>query len=274
MFQSVSATTDIHGLVTLDGKNPRDYVSYIVEERAGYYFDGGGEYHFKKATAGRWEPWNPSVEIKLRPILNPVAMYARLKKLVVPELGKPFGVDLMVGDWVAPYGKGAVADFIFQVDRQPSRTVKSGPYQRDVKLFDATMTVGFASKGDGLLIASNTAFADSAFRLARYAPENGYEPGLVRRAYRESAQSNIVINPPYDRDFFFRVRTVELNGRILSALYGKIAKDIGFDAMHSDTATIVFKYYLNPTPNDRNMEFDPKRNLFKNLSALERVNEP
>ncbi len=25
------------------------------------------------------------------------------------------------------------------------------------------------------------------------------------------------------------------------------------------------KYYLNPTPNDRNMEFDPSQNLFTNL---------
>jgi len=35
-----------------------------------------------------------------------------------------------------------------------------------------------------------------------------------------------------------------------------------------------FDYYLNPTPNDRNVEFDPKRNLMKNLKPLEEVTEP
>ena len=32
--------------------------------------------------------------------------------------------------------------------------------------------------------------------------------------------------------------------------------------------------YLNPEPNSRNMEFDPKQNLFKNLPPLERVTAP
>ena len=38
--------------------------------------------------------------------------------------------------------------------------------------------------------------------------------------------------------------------------------------------TLRFTYYLNPTPNDRNMEFDPKRNLFQNLKSTEQVNMP
>jgi len=37
---------------------------------------------------------------------------------------------------------------------------------------------------------------------------------------------------------------------------------------------LIFKYFLNPTPNDRNVEFDPKQNLFKNLSSLEEVSDP
>lgn len=36
----------------------------------------------------------------------------------------------------------------------------------------------------------------------------------------------------------------------------------------------MFTYYLNPTPNDRNIEFDPKRNLFTNLSSSEEVRDP
>jgi hypothetical protein len=47
------------------------------------------------------------------------------------------------------------------------------------------------------------------------------------------------------------------------AHYGKIYGDF-----------MNFTYYLNPTPNDRNVEFDPKRNLFTNLKDDERVTMP
>jgi hypothetical protein len=33
-----------------------------------------------------------------------------------------------------------------------------------------------------------------------------------------------------------------------------------------------FRYYLNPTPNDRTVEFDPKQNLLGGLKSFERVN--
>ena len=35
-----------------------------------------------------------------------------------------------------------------------------------------------------------------------------------------------------------------------------------------------FTYYLNPAPNDRNVEFDPKQNLFTNLKRTEQVTAP
>jgi hypothetical protein len=49
----------------------------------------------------------------------------------------------------------------------------------------------------------------------------------------------------------------------LSANYGKIYG-----------AFMNFTYYLNPTRNDRNVQFDPKRNLFTNLKDDERVTAP
>ncbi len=52
-------------------------------------------------------------------------------------------------------------------------------------------------------------------------------------------------------------------GNIVSAHYGKIYGDF-----------MQFSYYLNPTPNDRNVEFDPKQNLLKNLKSDEGVSAP
>jgi hypothetical protein len=55
--------------------------------------------------------------------------------------------------------------------------------------------------------------------------------------------------------------------------YGKIHGPIRF-WIEPPEATLSMTYYLNPTPNDRNLEFDPKKNLFTDLKPDERVYEP
>jgi hypothetical protein len=70
--------------------------------------------------------------------------------------------------------------------------------------------------------------------------------------------------PNPDRIYYFRVRTkVDDRGNIVSAHYGKIYGDF-----------MQFAYYYNPTPNDRNIEFDPKQNLLGGLQSFESVSAP
>ena len=70
--------------------------------------------------------------------------------------------------------------------------------------------------------------------------------------------------PDPNRNYFFRVRTAkDHEGNIVSAHYGKIYGDF-----------MQFTYYLNPTPNDRNIEFDPKQNLLGGLQSFEQVSAP
>ena len=48
--------------------------------------------------------------------------------------------------------------------------------------------------------------------------------------------------------------------------YGKIVGKIAFAPFvdnEKKTGFVKFTYYLNPNSNDRNIEFDPQRNLFK-----------
>ncbi len=64
--------------------------------------------------------------------------------------------------------------------------------------------------------------------------------------------------------YFFRLRTVvDEKGEIVSCHYAKAYGDIP-----------DLKIYFNPTPNDPNLEFDPKRNLFQGLDPLDQVREP
>ena len=67
---------------------------------------------------------------------------------------------------------------------------------------------------------------------------------------------------------------MDKKGKVVSALYGKIDRDFRFDIFNSKTAALLFTYYLNPNANDRNMEFDPKRNLLTGLPDTQRPTSP
>ena len=97
-------------------------------------------------------------------------------------------------------------------------------------------------------------------------PIDSYKSQLIRQSIYHIRHTGMLLSTitMKNRNYFFRVRTVlDENGKVKSALYGKIYGDF----MH-------FSYYLNPTPNDRNVEFDPKQNLLKKLTPLEAVTEP
>jgi hypothetical protein len=83
---TTTAATDSHGIATLEGSTPYSVVGFGVRPLPGFYILDAREYSFKSAQNGRWQPWNPSVELILRPILNPVPMYARPKvEIFIPK---------------------------------------------------------------------------------------------------------------------------------------------------------------------------------------------
>ena len=59
-----------------------------------------------------------------------------------------------------------------------------------------------------------------------------------------------------------------------SAHCGKIRGRIEVDPRWTTICTILFTYYYNLTPNDRNLEWDQKRNLFSGLTDMETPHEP
>ena len=66
--------------------------------------------------------------------------------------------------------------------------------------------------------------------------------------------------------FFIKTRIkLDEKGNVISAHYAKFIQDVQIDIR----GRIKFTSYYNPTPNDTNLEFDLKKNLFKNLPDLE-----
>jgi hypothetical protein len=257
----------VHGITNKEGefvasaKTDRR-VGFTVK-KAGWY-PSFGTYRFKEINEGRWEPWNPIVVVILKPIINPEPMYARKLRIEMPVADAPVGFDLLESDWVAPHGRGKVADFVFSLSRR-FETWKD--YYAEVKL-------AFSNDGDGIQTIPVPGESASELKLPRLAPEQGYLPEFATSIGR--APSTLGRDDgKAGRSYFFRVRTVlDEKREIASALYGKIDGDIRVDAINSKTALLVFDYYLNPQSMSRNMEFDPKRNLFGELKGAEKVSNP
>jgi hypothetical protein len=268
IHKQINGITDTNGLAVLKGSGLRNDISYGVHPRTGYYDGGGGEYWFRTNIAGRWHPWNPTLDIVLKLIVNPVPMHARCIKVHFPSPAKEYGYDLMAGDWVAPYGKGQVTDFVFRVTG----------YWKGVFDHDSTLTLSFDRPLDGIQqFVTLPPRAGSAFRSPREALADWYQSRWSWRRARKPEQLSPDQIDETQKDFncFFRVRTVtDAEGKIKSALYGKLYEGFKFAGAISNGFLDSGPCYLNPEPNSRNMEFDPKRNLAKGLKWLEVVSEP
>jgi len=227
-----------------------NFVGFNVKKDG--YYQSFGEYKFKSEVDGRWEPWDPAITVVLRKIENPVPMYLRdthnTGGLVIPALGDEIGFDLIEYAWMPPYGIGKTADFIFKADRQ---------YTND-RNFDCTLTITFPNKFDGIQSYTFDRGDGSMLKLSRTAPDEGYQPKLIRTVSRKPGGPLVESNKD-DNNYYFRVRSEEKNGKLLRAMYGKIHGDIRFDPRGEKTVNILFKYFLNPDYT-RNLEFD--RNLF------------
>lgn len=228
-------------------------------EKQGYY-KSYGKYSFTTSKTGRWQPWNPVFTLVLRKIGDPVPMYAcQLRTVRLPYTNKKIGFDLIEYDLVSPYGKGKHADFIFNLE---------GKYNNEHE-YDNTLTLTFSNKHDGIHHVSEDRKLGSKFKLPRFAPETGYKNKLTKSISRTPGQ-------PYksdskeDNNYIFRIRSEEKNGKLLRAMYGKIQGDIDFGLDRGRSISITFTPYLNPDYS-RNLEFDPKQNLYKDLKSFEHV---
>jgi hypothetical protein len=192
-----------------------------------------------------------SITLTLKKVGKPTAMYAKRIRKNPPILNQPVGYDLMVGDWVGPYGKGVNTDMIFQAD----------DYRKSGTDYKHNITISFPKKGDGIQICTiPDSEKGSGLRSPHEAPLDSYQPELNKERSAHPGQPARNDDDP-NQIYLFRVRTrIDDGGNIVSAHYGKIYGDF-----------MQFTYYLNPTPNDRNIEFDPKQNL---LSGEPKVTVP
>jgi hypothetical protein len=254
--------TDTNGIFTASHLDHSVQLAFQAQ-KTGYYSFG-----MQYLLGFRFEPvkWSPNVTLVLKRISKPIPMYARwvdseppaFKKTgpVPIAFSKSLGYDLMVGDWVAPYGNGQATDLTFTEEFN----------KKSISDVDFKLTISFPNTGDGIQeFAVPDVEKGSGLRSPHEAPVDGYQARLTRENYQHPGQTGKSDYDP-NRNYFFRARTVlDENGNVKSTLYGKI---------YGDPEQMNFRYYLNPSPNGRNVEFDPKQNLLKGLKSFEEVSTP
>ena len=275
-LNNVEGITDAGGKCIITGKGDDSSASAGIF-KDGYYVNTC-RIAFTNSQLGRWQPWNPTVEVVLKKIGIQVPMYAKkVWQAQIPSEGKPVGYDLIVGDWVAANGKGQIADLLFTFIRQTNGVVEVNG--RAHQLYDNSLSISFSNSGDGIQSVSATG---SGLKLPRKAPTNGYSPKLIKRDFETvtniTSETRVVRHSDFngDANYFFRVRAkADDKGNITNALYGKIYGDFGgYIDMGKTMFRLNFTYYLNPEPDSRDMEFNTKSNLFNNLPPLEQVSAP
>lgn len=240
---------DLNGEVIFKGKCIHGGAGGTVFAE-GYYSSHAGKSTKKNLILNRWEPWNPTIEVRMRPKKNLVPMIHFQHKtnwIKMPEKDKSIGFDLERADWLAPHGKGKIADFIFH------------PYRIDT---DEEIRFGykltFSNPMDGIqeyYVSSED--MRSSYLFPYLAPTNGYV----------SSMEKIKIDPHYGRvetdmnkknNYIFRVRSHEdENGNIIGC-YGRISGEITMSGQFG----LQFGYWFNPIPNERSLEYSGE-NLLK-----------
>jgi len=242
--------TDTNGVCIVEG--PIDYVSIACEVIMRGYYKPQVQLNFtgRNRLLNRWEPWNPTIGVKLRKKKNPVPMIAKwVESLDIPVWGKPIGFDLEKTDWIVPYGKGKQSDFFVNMYR---RFENSSDY-------DAVAEITFPNDGDGIqLYAVSEEFQGSSFQFPYEVPMDGYKNAYVLERHATLQATKCSFNPEKDM-YIFRVRTKkDEKGNVASACYGRIDRriEIGWGDV------LDFEYHFNPVPNERSLEYSGE-NLLK-----------
>jgi hypothetical protein len=191
------------------------------------------------------------------------------KKTLIPDENIAVGYDLMVGDWVEPWGKGEVKDLIFNARRLVKKEGSSYP----AILYE----VSTRGEGNGLIqVHRQEGFVKNItkLKLGKTAPDEGYQhkfefiqatgPGAekFKETPRDIAWDGKKLIDQAD-GYWLRIRSKidPDTGELISAHYGKIVSPIIVYLDQNGKFVVRFDYQISPDPNNRSVVWDRETTL-------------
>ncbi len=217
----------------------QDLKCWVTVYKKGYY-DTSYELNNKKSTTD-----SVDLTLYLNPIQKPIPLLASVWlgddvefDYAPHETTKRY--DCLKADWLPPDGEGIKADMEFAVQR----------YRKDGKTF-VWFKIRFTNPNDGFEEVT-TPYAENMF-IREAPPTKNLQNQLD---FIIELHDWLPKDVPPLKNYAFRVRTqLTPSGDILSAYYGKLYQAFNF-GYAAECCTCGFEYYLNPTPNDRNLEYN------------------
>lgn len=276
------AKTDLDGRCTLRGKTNRGEAGCHIGIAPSGYYDNSDGWKCKftgKNLLGVWQPDDLVVTLKLQRVECPIPLFVKQvgrhvplnsHKDIFPSGEDVIWFDFLKGDWLPPVGEGEVGDVEFK--RLPREDFGIGVNGAGItgESYRDSMSVRFVGEGNGLV--EMPCIGCNALKI-RTAPEDGYNEGYM---CWDGYDRSMTRDCSYDRNrcFAFRIRTErDESGKITRAYYGKIYGDISFlyeyrpGGKSIPVSAVNMRYYLNPTPLDRNLEWN-MHNLCKTPGDL------
>ncbi len=268
----VDAWTDSKGYAILSGSTEQGIGGYRIYKNPGYYNVEWTEIRFDRRSIFHLGAWQPSCivsTVRLDRVVSPIPLFVGMShRLLCRDGHEPFDdgtavlYDLLKNDWLPPWGNGHVGDISFFCKKtilgEESFRYPNGIGIVTNQFYRCDVCLKFIGDNSGMIEVIPSKQAGIKLRIA---PEIGYAPERIcwtgrmsRTEYKDNFDEN--------RCYYFRIRVEhDEKGRIVKALYGKIYADFKLIGKKNGVKDVSFLYYLNPTPNDRNLEWDMKNNL-------------
>ena len=264
------AQTDKNGRCRFSGTTNCGDAWVRVMNHAGYYDSEILKIPYTNAnrTVCRpvWEPDNMVVTLKLQRVEHPIPLFVKYarRRVMQKDLsanGYRLKYDLRFGDWLPPFGNGRVGDMEFDFSKVDVLRRYGEQVNYDAVPDNCKAQLTFPDSLNGIRWMG----ARRQTLKIRTAPESGYESVSEVGIKKFRNWGDIEPANP-ENNFCFRIRTkLDGNGNIVEANFGKIYGDIdvilNVGRENKVGIAVRFRYYLNPTSLDRNLEWDTKNNL-------------
>ena len=143
-----TGNTNTEGMYIFEDKV---YILDALLKKDGYYSSSTeinfnlSKFDYSKGAI--YQPWNQEIIVKLGKKIDPTPMYVQsVDESKVPKFGHDCDYDLLIVDWIKPYGQGKVSDFIINCDGFQKTPLKKFGHG----IFDLKLTITFSNPNDGI----------------------------------------------------------------------------------------------------------------------------